>query len=235
MNKAFLIGFLLCFLSVPGFAATMPPVQMKVVDAQDDSPVAGAVVLFQASASEGTVTGHGGKLANLFVVETATDNAGELRLAAQEFSARPFLLNTNYNNPSMVVFKPGYALLILANSRRIIAELQDVSTWQYNNQTVKMKRITTDHETSHAIYWASVYADRTMGEKSICAWKKIPRFLSALDRSAVEWNLKRASLSDEALRRKTATSPVQRLLMNDSYFIEKGCGSPKAFFEPYLR
>ena len=54
-NKAFLLGFLLCFLSSPGFAATMPPVRMKFVDAQDDRPVPAAHVLFQGSAQEGTL------------------------------------------------------------------------------------------------------------------------------------------------------------------------------------
>src|SRR5688572_7395465 len=133
MNKALLLALSLCLLPVPGFPATMPPVRMNVVDAQDDRPMGGALVLFQASASEGTLTGHGGRSVNLFVAEAVTDHSGELQLPKQEFSAQPFFLNTNYNNPSMVV---------LLNTRRIIAELQDVSTWQYNNQTIKMRRAT---------------------------------------------------------------------------------------------
>lgn len=39
----------------------MPPIRMKVVDAQDGSPVAGAHVLFLGTAQEGTLTGHGGR------------------------------------------------------------------------------------------------------------------------------------------------------------------------------
>jgi hypothetical protein len=232
MNKALLLALALCFLPVSGFPATMPPLRMKVVDAQDDSPMAGALVLFQASASEGTLTGHGGRSVNLFVVEAVTDDSGELQLPKQEFSAQPFFLNTNYNNPSMVVFKPGYVLVVLLNTRRIIAELQDVSTWQYNNQTIKMRRATTDDETFHAVYFAADYANRAT---AICSWKKIPQFLVTVDRSAAEWNRKRASLPDDALRRRTVSSPLERVLMNDGYYIEKGCGSPKAFFAPHLR
>lgn len=69
MNRSFIFGFLLCLLSIPGFAATMPSVRMKVVDAEEGTPIAGAHVLFQANAHEGTFTGHGGRSANLFAVE----------------------------------------------------------------------------------------------------------------------------------------------------------------------
>lgn len=135
----------------------------------------------------------------------------------------------------MVVFKPGYVLLILTNTLRVIPNLDEVTMWQYDNQTVKMKRVTTDKDIPDVLYWAAIYAEMSASEKYICFWKKIPRFLVAVDRLTAEWNRKRATVTDEALRRKTASSPLQRLLMNDNYYIEKGCGSPKAFFEPYLR
>ena len=234
-NKAFLLGFLLYFLSSPGFAATMPPVRMKFVDAQDDRPVPAAHVLFQGSAQEGTLTGHGGRLANLFVVESVTDDAGEVRLPKQEFSPRPFFLNTNYDNPSMVVLKPGYALVVLTNHLRIIPTLEEMTTWQYDNQTIKMKRATTDNEMPHAVYFAAIYAEQTMSEQNLCSWQKIPRFLVATDRMAAEWDRKRTTLADPALRNRAVTSPLRKILMNDKFFTEKGCGPPKVFFEPYLR
>ena len=53
-------------------------------------------------------------------------------------------------------------------------------------------------------------------------------------RLTAEWNRKRVTLVDVALRNKTVTSPLQKILMNDTFFAEKNCGSPKAFFEPYL-
>lgn len=235
MNKTFVLGFLLCFLSFPGFPATMPPVRMKFVDAQDGSPITGAHVLFQGSASEGTFTGHGGRTANLFAIEAVTDDTGEIRLPKQEFSPRPFFLNTNYNNPSMIVLQPGYMLVILTNTLRIIPNLEEASTWQYDNQTIKMTRATTDNDVPHAIYFARQYAEQTASEKSMCYWKKIPRFLVATDRLNAEWDRKRVTLTDPALRNRVVTSPLQRIVMNDQFFIEKGCGSPKVFFEPYLR
>src|SRR5262245_46016265 len=71
------LGLLLALLPLPVAAATMPPVRMKMIDAQDGSPVQGAHVLFQANGREGTFTGHGGRSANLFVAEALTDVSGE--------------------------------------------------------------------------------------------------------------------------------------------------------------
>jgi hypothetical protein len=235
MKKAFLLGLVLCLLPSAGFPATMPAVRMTIVDAQDDSPVVGAHVLFHAAAREGTFTGHGGRGATLFVVETVTDEVGALRLPKQEFSARPFFLNTNLSNPTMLIFKPGYNLVDIRNTRRILAELQDVTTWQYNDQTIKMKRVTTDSETVRAVDGAGTYARHTMGPPDLCAWKKIPRFLVAVDRAAADWNRKRVSLADDYLRRHSVSSPLETVLMNEAFFLEKDCGSARAFFDPYLR
>ena len=235
MKQTFVFGVLLCLLAVPGFAATMPSVRMKVVDAEDGSPIAGAHVLFQANAHEGTVTGHGGRLANLFAVEALTDHSGEIHFPKQEFSAYPFFLNTNYRNPTMVVLKPGYVLLILTNSLRIIPNLDEVTTWQYDNQTVRMKRATNDRDMLDTLDWAVIYAEMSASERDICFWKKIPRFLVAVDRLSAEWDRRRASLADAALRNKRVTSALGKVLMNDRFFVEKNCGSPKTFFEPYLR
>lgn len=89
---------------------------MKVVDAEDGTPVAGGDVLFQANAYEGTFTGHAGRSANLFVVAALTGRSGEIQIPKQEFSAYPFFLNANCHNPTMVEFKPEYVLLILTRT-----------------------------------------------------------------------------------------------------------------------
>lgn len=212
----------------------MPAIRMKIVDAQDGSPVAAANVLFIGTAHEGTLTGHGGRAANLFASETMTDEAGELRIPKQEFSAQPFFLNTIYDNPRLVVLKPAYALLTLTNTIRIIPNLDEVTTWQYNDQTVKMKR-STDDDIPDTVYLAGLYAGQTMSQKTMCGWKKAPRFFVAVDRLAAEWTQKRATIADPAIRNKSASSPLQTILTNEKFFVDKGCGSPKAFFEPYLR
>jgi hypothetical protein len=51
----------------------------------------------------------------------------------------------------------------------------------------------------------------------------------------VEWTQNRATITDPALRNKSVSSPLQKILMNEKFFAETRCGSAKAFFEPYLR
>jgi hypothetical protein len=225
---------LAALLAVDACAATMPPVRMKVVDAEDGRPVAGANVLFHASAREGTFTGHGGRSVSLFAAEAVTDDAGELRLPRQEFSPQPFFLNTNYDSPSLLVFKPGYALVLLRNNRPDPG-LRDMTLWEHNQQTIRMKR-GGDREMADALYSLEPHASQAMvGDRRLCGWKNFPRFLVALDRAATDWNRRRDSLADRSLSYLNARSPLQFVLQNDQVFIEKGCGSPKAFFEPYLR
>ncbi|HKF66124.1 MAG TPA: hypothetical protein VKB36_06340 [Vicinamibacterales bacterium] len=231
---ASLLALLALLLPDPGSAATMPAIRMKVVEEQTGSPVAGANVLFLGTAHEGTLTGHGGRSANLFAVETMTDDAGEVRIPKQEFSSEPFFMNTIYDNPRLVVLKPGYALLTLTNTLRIIPNLDEVTTWQYNDQAVKIKR-STDHDIPDTVYLASLYAGQTMSQKNVCGWKKAPRFFVAVDRMAAEWSQKRVTIADPAVRNKSVSSPLQMILTNEKFFAEKGCGSAKAFFEPYLR
>jgi hypothetical protein len=209
---------------------------MKFVDAHDGQPVVGANVLFHATAYQGTITGHGGARASLFLVEAVTNDTGEVSLQAQDFSRYPFIFNTNYKNPSMIVFKPGYVLVILENYRRTFAELEDVTNWMYNGETIKMQRATTHKDTVHAVRWAATFASEAyeVENTSACLWKKIPRFLAAADRAVDEWNRVRQSISDEDLWREIVSSPLQSLLVNEKFYTEKGCGSPKNFFQPYL-
>lgn len=211
----------------------MPAVRMSVVDADDGQPVAGALVLFQATATEGTWTGHGGQRASLFAVETVTDEAGQIRIGPQNFSTQPFFLNTNYETPSLVVLKPGYKLLVLHNYAP--TDWRAPSAWDYNDQTVKLSRTTRDAEVAQSIESAGMYAEQSVSAKTVCGWKNVPRFLVAVDRAAAEWNRRRESLADEALRRREVRSPLQRIVTNDAFFADKGCGSAREFFAPYLR
>ena len=222
------VGTLALFLCVSSISAcgTMPAVHMKFVDQETSQPVAGAHVLFIGTAYEGTFSGHGGRRVNLFLLETITNDAGEINVAAQEFLLYPFLLNTHYNAPRMAVFKPGYALPELWGYLPSIARRQDVTNWYYNNRTIKMQRADTDKDISHSVRWAATFAEEAYRDGGdICAWKEIPRFLVAVDRSVNEWNRKRQTPEQ---------SPLRSLLSNDKYYADKGCGSTRDFFDSYL-
>jgi hypothetical protein len=215
----FLGGLTLLLLgtAVSVIAATMPAVKMKVVDEHDGTPIPGLVALFWGTAREGTFTGHGGKHAILFAVEAVSDESGELRFPKQEFSSQPFFLNTNYENPSMLLLKPGYAPLVLHNQLRIVPTLAEASRWEYEGKTVMMKKA-TDELMRQQAYLVTTYTDMMLGHG--CTWKRVPRTLVAADRM---------------FPNPGKTNSLRTLFMNDALFAQQGCGSPKTFFEPYLR
>ena len=210
---------LLLFAAVPVVAATMPEVRMKVVDERDGTPIQGLVALFWGSAREGTFTGHGGKHAILFAVEAASDESGELSFPKQDFSSQPFFLNTNFENPSMLLLKPGYEPLVLHNQLRIVPTLAEASMWEYEGKTVKLKQPTAGLMQQQA-YMVTTYTNMMLGFDLGCTWKRVPRILV---------------LADRMYPNPGMTTSLRGLFMNDALYAQHGCGSPKAFFEPYLR
>ena len=210
-RRLFVLALLTGF-QVLAKAATMPPVQMKVVD-EDGAPVAGVVAMFGGTAREGTITGHGGRQAVLFAAESVSDASGALRFAKQEFSARPFFLNTNYQNPAMLMLKPGYEPLILRNELRIIPTLAEASVWERDGQTIKLKRATAESQLGYVI---TLYTDLMLSQ---CTWKRVPRTLVAADRM---------------FPKPHKTTSLGALFLNDALFAQQCGGSPKAFFQPYL-
>jgi hypothetical protein len=205
--------------AIPVIAATMPAVTMRVLDEHDGTPIAGLVALFWGTAREGTITGHGGKRAILFAVEAVSDESGEFHFPRQDFSSQPFFLNTNYENPSMLLLKPGYAPLVLHNQLRIVPTLAEASTWEYEGKTVKMKEATDDPMRQQA-YLITTYTNMMLGVDGGCTWKRVPRALV---------------MADRMFPNADKTNTLRTLFMNDALFVQRGCGSPKAFFEPYLR
>jgi len=221
-NGLFVVGsltLLLFLAAVPAIAATMPAVTMKVVDEHDGTPIPGLVAMFWGTARQGTLTGHGGKHAILFAVEAVSDESGELRFPKQDFNSQPFFLNTNYENPSMLLLKPGYAPLVLHNQLRIIPTLAEASRWEYDGKAVRMKKATDDPMRQQA-YLTTTYTNTMVGFDLGCTWKRVPRTLVMADRMFPNPGM---------------TNTLRTLFMNDALFAQRGCGSPKAFFEPYLR
>jgi len=210
---------LLALAVLPVFAGTMPTVKMKVVDEHDGTPIRGLVALFWGTAREGTITGHGGRQAVLFAAEAVSDEAGELHFPKQDFSSQPFFLNTNYENPSMLLLNPGYAPVVLRNHLRIVPTLAEASSWEYEGRTVKMKKATADEVRQQGNFIVT-YTNMMMALGGGCTWKRVPRALVAADRMFPE-------------RGKANT--LHTLFMNEALFVQQGCGSPRAFFEPYLR
>ena len=238
------LSSLLHLPSQSALGATMPAVQMKIVDAQTGSPIGGANVLFQATAHQGTFTGHGGKTAILFVMEAVSDEAGAIRFPEKEFSAYPFFLNTNYENPTMVIVKDGYEPLILQGTSHIIPTRKEITVWQYNTQSVQMKLPKADADPKILYSVVARMAEMPVGEKTPCAWKSYPQFLAALELWNAKVNPKKPVPAfppmipidrSAGLAFWGLGSPLEKILSQEEFFVKEGCGSPKTFFHAYFR
>jgi hypothetical protein len=111
---------------------------MKVVDVQDGRPMAGAHVLFLGTAQEGT---DGAWRQNRKPLRRRNNDERRRTIApSQAGVSRPALLS-QYDLPQSPpgVLKPGYTLLTRINTLRVMPDLDEVTTWQYNDQSVKMK------------------------------------------------------------------------------------------------
>ena len=198
--------------------ATMPAMRMTVVDDADGRPMAGVVAMFWSAAREGTISGHGGSGALLFVAEAVSDASGELRFPAQPFDPQPFFLNTNYEGPVLLLLEPGYAPLEVRNEP-IIPTLAQASRWDHDGETVRMQT-TTPEEQAQRAYVITLETNQMLGFDRRCTWKLVPRALVRADRMFPNPGM---------------MTSLRGLLYNDAAVVELGCGSPTAFFEPYLR
>jgi hypothetical protein len=69
-------------------------------------------------------------------------------------------------------------------------------------------------------YLVATYTDMMLAFDGGCTWKRVPRALVVADRM---------------FPNPGRPSTLRTLFMNDALLVQRGCGSPKAFFEPYLR
>jgi hypothetical protein len=222
----------LALLLPDAHGATTREIRMNVVDTEG-RPIPGVHAFYSFTVSEGTLTGHGGRVALLASYETQTNAAGELVIPPQKVDLWHFWLSTNLDNPDLLLFKEGYEYETAGLFRWggiSLPTKEAVLNFGSRKHTVVMKRA-ADPET----YWKSLEWTATLlteifqyGEERQCDWKKIPRSLVALDGMLIR---------AEALRPPKAfelSSPLRNLLDNDKYY-RSACSSTVDFFEPYLR
>jgi len=80
---------------------------------------------------------------------------------------------------------------------------------------MKMKKA-TDAPMGQQAYLITTYTDMMLDRG--CTWKRVPRALV---------------MADRMFPNPGKTSTLRTLFMNDALFARQGCGSPRAFFEPY--
>lgn len=221
---------LAALLALGASAATMPPVRMTFADATTGAPIPGVVAAFYGTARQGTFTGHGGRTATLFLTEAVSDAQGEVRFPAQEFDPRPFFMNTNYENPGMIVLAPGYRLEILHNQRSIVPRsVQEISHWEYDGQTRKLQPWRGEAEAPQILSLVDIHLKMLLAAP--CDWQKVPRLLVMTERIA----LGPAGSDTAGRRRGPVVTPLSNILRNDAAYRQHGCPSPQEFFAPYLR
>jgi len=219
------LSFFTLVLHLTPACFAMPAVHMVVTDAQDNRPIAGANVLFTARAREGTLSGHGGRVATLFLAEAVSDHNGNISFGEQKAALPPFLFNTNYDPPWLLVFKPGYAIQVIRNELRAPNDPRLVTAWDHEGEVIRMQRVTTEKERGDAIYWAQSDVSDIYWAAKTCSWKSIPLILVALEKEA----------SEEAKRHGSGRpGPVTQLIRDRTVQDEGGCGSPLAFFQRYF-
>lgn len=237
LRRLVLLAPVLCCAWSCSFPATMSAVRVKVVDAADETPISGAHVLFTATAHRGTLTGDGGSERNLFAAETVSTATGQIALAAQPFHYNG--LSESLSNPQMVIVKPGYVVVVLQDDTNLFPDLRTMTSWQYQDRTVRLKRLVTDEELEGSARSASFAVDLAVvmlgKERAECPWQQIPRFLVAVDRLVSDWNARRRLHPDPARPyERDMRGPLQIGEELESVYGERGCGSFKEFMQPYL-
>lgn len=196
----------------------MPPVKMTVVDDRHGAPLEGVVAMFWEMAHRGTFTGHGGTRTVLFAAEARSDEAGRLDFAAQEFGSQPFFLNTNYDGPAMLLLKPGYAPAVLFNRSHNRPTLEDATVWDRAGDTVRLRRLDASQPNAFPLDVA-IFTDQMLEPEGRCAWKRVPLTIVTAD-------------GMKTSRYRSTT--LARLLNDEPRYLQQGCGSPQAFFAPYV-
>ena len=200
-------------------------ISMRVVDAETDAPVAGAVAVYELHSA----TGHGTIYTQNAVYEAISDNEGWLQIPPQNVT---IIVTSGLRSPNLMVFRSGYNPEFLGNSFRTSPDLKDVLHWERNGQTIRLKRPSSfqqyarqvdffNNELRHLYDWPN---------DDPCGWKTIPNAVMAVEQEMIQF---------EANRKRQHNSTVLRdLLGNEAYSrgsnkIVTRCGSPNEFFSKY--
>ncbi|MGX2032935.1 peptidase associated/transthyretin-like domain-containing protein [Methylocaldum gracile] len=219
------------------------PIQARVVDAETKQPLEDVNVVANWQL-EGGLEG-GTNLGQMMVMETVTDSAGQFSFPAWGPKAIPSGYPLEYQNarlkdmdPQLLLFKSGYKYLALYN-RKTAEQMRgkgpSVRTSDWNGKTIEMRRFTGFKwnleqyagDLIHLNGFLEVVAILNPVElpRDHCKWKKIPLMILATYKQ------------NEIFKAANITVPYwglplelyDRLLSDEKYYAEQGCGSVKGF------
>lgn len=229
MSKLFLILVAL----IPFMAGCNSPVfflepfEARVVDAETGEPIEGAFVVANWAVFETGGTMHTVRIfrEQLEVKETATDKNG--RFAFEGFTkTNPKLLELYWENPQVIIFKPGYEYSYWVNNCRLVG-YHCPNVWHLASvagQTVKLKKLHDETRKKDQTYTA--YSGLTTHLRDVihsCNAQKIPNFIVAAD-------TERKRTESEGYR-WAADLPSLEAIDN----LKSKCGTGREYFERYKK
>lgn len=213
--------FTLCgLLAACGTSGTMPPIRLQVIEAASGAPVPQANVFFYAYAEEGTLTGHGGRNRNLFLIEGITDLNGVVNFPAQRFNAPP-TFTWNLHGPILLAYKPGYDLGYRDGASFTHVE-QIVERGGRLHETPLVKAPTAEREVA-ALNEAIYQTHLAYGHEGRCEWKKMAHTLATIEAEIRKWK----SLAEKGSMPKEMAERI-RWMRYPSSQTDQRCGDAEA-------
>jgi len=224
--RAALLLALLTPLQSCGFVYKAEPIEAWVVDAANDQPIEGVIVVAHWQLKGGLEGGN--PVGQMMVMETVTDAKGRFYFPGWGPKLRPYgTLKTQ--SPSLLFFKSGYGYQELENkltNKALRGELDLPLRSDWDGKTIKMEKFmgTIDewaehvHQLDNNLEWARY------GEN--CEWKQIPQMLVAIHRLGKQFESQGVNL------RGWQIGVVIRKVTDVGK--QKQCGTAEDFFRSYL-
>jgi hypothetical protein len=233
------IALLMCIFGCASREYSSEPIRITVVDAETKKPIEGALVLARWVAKVDTVLGAPRDSGSVELLETTTGPDGRFEFPAWgpvRYEGRGLLLD---EDPLIHVFKRGYWPRHLSNTQYGAPSSRGHLAWKrgavraslWSGETIEMKPFKEGlHQFSRTIYdeFVSGNLDHiVVGDTSTpCDWRKLPLTLAYLERERLFY-IEHGVPTDSP----GTVSLLGSLFANDSQFVARGCGSPRALYK----
>jgi hypothetical protein len=226
------------FASLAGFAAgaaareySAESIEAMVIDAATRQPVGNALVIARwiAKGDGGLHAPH--DVGSVQVLETVTGENGRFAFPAwgpASYAGAGVLLD---DDPLILVYKNGYHVARLGNSQYRVPPSKDfrdrktgaVRASLWNGETVELKPFGAEGIARIDAYNRFVASDLwpMFAETTPCDWQRMPRTIAYLDAA-------KKALAAQGIGIDRIASLRDRLVMNETFFAGKRCGSPRA-------
>ena len=208
------------------------PVTARVVDADTGEPLAGVAVMASWELHEGSLYGHSPGCGAIDVEGAVTDANGEFHILGWGPITVYGSCDMRGDNPSLILFKPGYDFEGMNNVPLNPVETVVVSRSRYDGKSIKLHRaadMDLKRKDVHSYAWDFSSLNDVIGRYVFadCNWKKIPDMLRAI------------YIQDQGFGtyQEFDNTITARLIRDDAAWQKAApeCGSPKAFIEGLVK